>query len=490
MGESRGSKIKDVFQRFSQDFGLYSIAEFVPALLGVAALMIFTRIFPPVAYGQYALAMTFVAVFSTLTFGWLEQAILRFEPQIDTEELVGNVVSILVGCCLIIAVLVTAGYVLFGGALGEYRAFYLAAGALTIAQGLFNTFRSLFQARLQPGSVATYKILRSVAKLAFAFVLAVIVFDDIVGWLWGGAFATTITVAVMAYRSNVMRFSPRIQSALGARFLRYGFPMIGWLLGLTLLNFADRVLIEFIQGSSAVGVYSSNYSLVNRGLLLVFTPLIQTIHPILMNRWDGENVSEVEGLMTDFTRYFLIIGVAATIFAGVVSRPLSTILLAPEYRDGYVLIPIVAAGLFLWNISMIGHKGLEIQERTRLMFFGVSGAVVLNVALNVPLIRLYGYLGAAVATLVSFGAYAVFAYVSSLWSIQWRFPLRTVRNTAIGGVVMIAPGAILYTSSAYTALRAIVVAGVGVVMYGAILYALGELESNELTAAAELVRRN
>ncbi|ELY84388.1 lipopolysaccharide biosynthesis protein [Natrinema gari] len=490
MGESRASKIEDVFQRFSQDFGLYSIAEFVPALLGVAALTIFTRIFPPAAYGQYALAMTFVAVFSTFTFGWLDQAILRFEPQIDADELVGNVVTILVGCCLLIAFFVTVGYVLFGDALGEYRAFYPAVGALVIAQGLFNTFRSLLQVRLQSRSVATYKIFRSVGKLAFALLLAVIVFDDIVGWIWGGAVATTVTVAVMAYCSDVMRFSPRIQSTLAARFLRYGFPMIGWLLGLTLLNFADRVLIEFIRGSSAVGIYSSNYNLVNRGLLLAFTPLIQTIHPILMNKWDGENGSEGEGLMTDFTRYFLIIGVAATIFAGVVSKPLSTILLATEYQEGYVLIPIVAAGLFLWNISMIGHKGLEIQERTRLMFLGVSVAVVLNVVLNVPLISLYGYLGAAVATLVSFGAYAVFAYVTSLWSIRWRFPLRTVRNTAIGGAVMVVPGAALYAFSAYTTPRAIAVAGGGVVLYGAVLYALDEFEPNELTAVSALLRNN
>ena len=266
--------------------------------------------------------------------------------------------------------------------------------------------------------------------------------------------------------------------------------MIGWLLGLTLLNFADRVLLQFIRGSSAVGVYSSNYNLVNRGLLLAFTPLIQAVHPILMNTWNGANEPKVEALMTDFTRYFLIIGVSATIFAGMVSRPLSTVILAEGYHEGYVIIPIVAAGLFLWNISMIGHKGLEIQERTKVMFLGVSSAVVLNIVLNIPLISLYGYLGAAVATLISFGTYAIFAYLTSLRYIRWQLPIRTIWNTALSGIIMAIPGVWLYTSSMYTTLRAIVVAGVGVILYGSVLYLLDEFESNELRAITELIGEN
>ena len=487
MEESRDSKLENIFQRFFQDFGLYSVAEFVPALLGVAALMIFTRIFPPAAYGQYALTMTFVAVFSTLSFGWLEQAILRFEPQIDTNKLVGNVISILICCCIFIGVLVIAGYTLFGEVLGEYRTFYLAAGTLIVAQGMFNISRALLQTQLQSKSVATYKIFRSVVKLVLAFALAVIVLDNIVGWIWGGAVATIMTITVIVYRADMIRFSPQIQSAMVSRFLRYGFPMIGWLLGLTLLNFADRVLLEMLRGSSSVGIYSSNYNLVNRGLLLAFTPIIQTIHPILMNTWNGANEPKVEALITDFTRYFLIIGVGATIFAGVVSRPLSTIILAEDYHEGFVIIPIVAVGLFLWNISMIGHKGLEIQERTRVMFLGVSGAVMLNIVLNIPLISLYGYLGAAVATLISFGTYAIFAYLTSIQYIRWQLPIRTIRNTALSGILMTIPGLLLYTSSMYTTLRAIVVAGAGVILYGSGLYALDEFESNELRDITELI---
>lgn len=488
MGHSEANRFDDVLQKFSQDFGLYTVAKLVPAVMGAAALILFTRLFPPEAYGRYALAMTFVSLFSTLTFGWQKQAILRFEPQLDSEDLFGNVISMLVLSCLIIVFATIVGYVFFSESLGEFREFYFATAALVLSQGVFSTFLTLFRARLESNSVTSYTIIRSILRLVLAIILAVVVFNHIVGWIWGGAIGTFLCVMAMAYRSGLMRFSPHLQYSVLVRFLRFGIPMIGWLLGLTLLNFADRILLEFIRGSSAVGVYSANYSLLRRGMTLAFTPLTQAAHPLVMNTWNGENRSEVRNLMTDFTRYFLIVGVAATVFAMMMSRPLSMLLLDTQYHEGYIIIPLIAAGLFLWNIAMIGHKGLEVEERTGLMFFGVSGAVVLNVVLNIPLIDFYGYIGAAVATLVSFSSYTVFAYFISSRSIEWRLPTQTLLNTAAAGIVMAVPAALLYFTETFTLPLIFGAVGTGTILYPIVLYMLGEFRPNELSTIVGLIR--
>ena len=488
MEQSRESKLEDIFRQFSQDFGLYSVAQIAPSLLGIVAIMLFTRVFPPVAYGRYALAMTFVGLLSTLGFGWIQQSITRFEPQLNEDELVENVVSVFLVSGLLVAIVAAVGYVSFGDLLGGYRPFYLATAALILLQGAFRTLNVLFRIRLESGSFTKYKLFLGVTKLAFAVVLALFVFDSIVGWMWGHAVALLLTVVFMARESGVVGVSPRMQSTLLARFAQYGFPMIGWLLGLTLLQFADRVLLEFLRGTSAVGVYSPNYSLVQRGLFLAFTPIGQAAQPLMMNAWDGTNSERIRDLMTDFTRYLLVLGVPATIFAAVMGRPLSTLLLADQYREGYLIIPIVAPGLFLWNSALIGHTGFEIEERTKVMFIGISGAVVLNVVLNVPLITAYGYLGAAVATLVSFSSYTVFAYIASRWSIRWRPPTRTVRNTVAGGLVMGAPAAMLYVTGAYTLFRIFGAVGVGIVFYVLVLYALGEFRSEEVSTVTSLMR--
>lgn len=490
MEQSREGHLENIFQKFTQDFGLYSIGQILPSLLGIVALMLFTRVFPPVAYGRYALAMTFVSLFSTLSFSWIQQSVTRFEPQLDDDELVGNVISTFGISGILVVSVAIIGYPLFEQSLGGYRPFYFAAVALILLQGAFQTLNVLFRIRLQSASATKYSLFLGVAKLTFAVVLALFVFDSIVGWMWGHVLALFLASVFMARESGVVRFSPRMQSALLSRFARYGFPMIGWLLGMTLLQFADRLFIEFFRGTSAVGVYSPNYSLVQRGLFLALTPLGQAAQPLMMNAWDGTNSEEIRSLMTDFTRYFLIIGVPAAIFAAIMGRPLSTLLLAEQYHDGYLIIPIVAPGIFLWNAALIGHTGFEIEERTRVMFFGISGAVMLNVLLNIPLINMYGYLGAAVATLVSFSSYAVFAYVASRWSIRWQLPIRTLRNTAVGGLVMGAPAAWLYFSGSYTLFAVFEVAGVGIVLYVLVLYGLDEFRETEVSTITELLGGN
>jgi O-antigen/teichoic acid export membrane protein len=178
---------------------------------------------------------------------------------------------------------------------------------------------------------------------------------------------------------------------------------------MTLLTFVDRLLIELLATTSAVGIYSSNYSLVQTGLPLVLAPIIQTAHPIIMNEWNGNNHTHISSLIRKYSRYYLILGVGATIFVGIISRPLSVLVLSDSYHSGYTLIPIIAAALLLWNFGMLGHKGLELKDLTALMTGGILSAVVSNIILNYLLIPIYGYTGAAVATLGSSAVYVGFA---------------------------------------------------------------------------------
>ena len=39
--------------------------------------------------------------------------------------------------------------------------------------------------------------------------------------------------------------------------------------------------------------------------------------------------------------------------------------LGRDFHEGYVIIPFVLAGNAVWFLSMIGHKGLEVHEKTR-----------------------------------------------------------------------------------------------------------------------------
>lgn len=471
--------VSNTFRQFVTDLSAYSVATVVPAILSLTALIIFTRVFSPATFGRYSIAIAVAGIGSTLLTGWIDRSVLRFAPEMDSQELVEMVFSLVGVISLVVLPIAGVAYLLFGEALGAYEPFYVAALAFMLTQGLFQPLVVLYRATLNSKLVTAFKSLNAVVKIVASVFLALVLLDDIVGWLWGGVIGFVVTLGAMFATSSTLRTVPRIRREHLARMAGYGLPMIGWILGDPLLNQADRLLIEFLRGSAAVGIYASNYSLVDRGLRLALLPILQSIQPIVFNAWCGDNRDEIQRLLNRFTRYFLILATPPLVLISALSKPLSTMLLGEQFHPGFVVIPIVSVGVALWSLANLGQLGLEVQELTGLLSRGLLGAVVFNVVVDIPLIITFGYIGAAVGTVLSYAVYAGFVWVASRQHVSWVMPTRTVRNVFVAGGAMAVPPTLLYVSGEYTLIRAVVTAVFMPPIYLGVLYLSGEITPAE-----------
>jgi O-antigen/teichoic acid export membrane protein len=465
-----------VLAGFSRDFGFYSLASIFPTFLGFVALVVFTRVFDSTAYGRYALTIVFVTTLSTGLFGWLRQSVLRFES--DSKETVPTAFALLFGLLIVISTIGVVFYLVFGGVLGEYRRFYFAGILALAGTGMFQICSSVFQARLQSKAVMRYRVTKATLRHGLGLFLAIFFFGSIVGWVWGMAIGSLAAAVGILLRLNIRTIG--FERSIARQLTSYGVPMIGWLFGLTLLSFIDRVLVEFLLNTSAVGIYSANYQLVQAGLPLVLAPIIEASHPAIMQEWDGKNEEQIGGMIREYSRYFLILGVPATIFAAAISRPLSHVTLGTEFHSGFVIIPVIALALFFWHLSMLGHKGLEVQDKTGTMTVGIGIAVAVNIGLNYIIIPMYGYLGAAVATLVSTLFYSLFAYFTSRQTIHWTVSRYTLFRVGISGVVMTGISLTGYFMISGTVLMPVLMSLISGFVYALVLSYLGEFTDDEI----------
>ena len=60
------------------DFVKYLPAKVVPALVGILAIPVLTRLLPPEQYGQYLLVMTSLILISSFCISWLVSVTIRF----------------------------------------------------------------------------------------------------------------------------------------------------------------------------------------------------------------------------------------------------------------------------------------------------------------------------------------------------------------------------------------------------------------------------
>jgi O-antigen/teichoic acid export membrane protein len=315
-------------------------------------------------------------------------------------------------------------------------------------------------------------------------VVALLLLSSITGWLWGAALATAVGTVLLAWNSDIRSsLNLSLDFSLIRRMAVFGFPLIGWALAHNLLNFSDRFIIEFFRGSGAVGIYSSNYALAAQAAGITFGPVIQAIHPIVMNDWDGNDTDKLVESIKRYSRYLLILGAPVIAFSIALSRSLTGILLAPEYAAGYLVVPFVTIGLFLWNFANIGHKSLEVAEQSMIMLIGVVISLTVNLILNIPLVINYGYLGAAIASLIGFGVYPVYVYFATRRNIPWKIPWKKGAIVFASTTAILIPYAIVHSLvPTRLGIDLLLVIPTGVLYFGVIVLA-GVVPPSELNQA-------
>lgn len=478
--------------RLAKDTIAYTPATLVPAIISVLSISIFTRIFAPASYGQYTLVITTTTILTSLFSTWIEQSTLRLRPsftkQKKEEEFNRNLFTLLIIITTGLILVAILLYPLLKSSLGIYKRFYIAGAGIVAASLWYQNLGSILKADLHSIHFTKFSIIQTILRFSIALVYIYFISEDIIGLLWGVLLSQLLLIIPMVNRvrsynkvkkheGNVISFGPFVK-----RFAAYGFPMIGWFIGSQLLNISDRYILQFFRGSKEVGIYASNYNLVSYAIGLLTSPLLIAAHPIIMKATTHINKNEIQDLITSFSRYFLLIAFPLMTFVGLFSQDLVTVFLGSDFREGHKIIPIITLGFLSWHFSMYGHKGLEIQQRTLTMLHYVIICAIVNIVLNFYFIPQYGYMGAAMTTLLSFLLYPIMVFFGSKKSIPWHIPWKTVSKLGLVSVIYILSMQVLKNSVPFsTSLLKLITGGIVLVIeYTILLLLLKEIQPKEL----------
>nr|WP_263324270.1 polysaccharide biosynthesis C-terminal domain-containing protein [Neobacillus sp. Marseille-Q6967] len=413
---------------FSKDTIAYGIAVIVPALIGIISISIYTRLFSVEEFGQYNQVFNTTLIITTLFSQWIQQSIQRYRPQYKTQgnledfnKNLINLLAIMIGVILFLGVIGS----FFKNGLGVYKEYYWISLLLVITQFLFLIFSSLLQADFKSNVYKNYNLLTSIFKFSFGIIIIYFLYHHPISIIYGLVLGQIILLGSM-FKSTGLSISliqiSRWQDTLSftKQFMMYGFPLIGWFIGTSVLNLADRYMLEALGSIKDVGIYSANYSIVSASLGLLAMPLVNAAHPIIMNKAHTSSERQMEDIISYFARIYMLFSFPLLAFVSIFHKEITALLLGEDFRVGSIIIPILFLGLILWNLAMFGHKGYEIKEKTKIMLSFVVMSALTNILLNFLLIPKYGYVGASVATLGSMVVYPILIKVFSNKFIKWR----------------------------------------------------------------------
>jgi O-antigen/teichoic acid export membrane protein len=391
----------------SKDSAIYLAGRVVPALAGLASVVLLLRLLGTEQYGRYALVFSVGAGIAALAGGWLNQAILRRAALTSpTSPRVLEDPRHLAVCALLIAlgmILAERGLAWATPADGSDLGASILSATLAIALVIYFAWLARLQATLRPVNVMTAEAVRGVLMLVFPAAVAWMLHASTAAIL---ATAAAYLLAMPLASTRLSRTAERGPPGTWAHVqsdVRYGWPLSGWL-GLSMLfPIVDRVVISGTAGYSATGSYSAVYDVIIRGLSLIFAPIVLAAHPRIMQLANsGDERSWRRTLLTALGMQALAFLPVCAVIALAASWALPLVLghdaVSPEMLA--TVWPLTFAA-FLWQAALLVHKPLEVYRRTGRMLLGISIALVAHVSLCIFWVPLHGATGAAYAYVVS-----------------------------------------------------------------------------------------
>lgn len=450
----------------------------IAAVSGALVTVLLARLLDPSEYGVLFLAisvLSFVTLFSKL--GVAKSAARYVSEYKETDP--GQVPTILtfsLGVTAVLIAVVTAVLFLTHERIAilfeepELSSFLLV-GTLFVAFGtLFTYARLVLQGFEDNHSSALIFAVDRGSKLLLSVGIVAAGYGAIGafwGYVLGHVFASVLGLFIL-YRSY---YSPSVggrsvEAGLRRRIVEYSIPLTATDTADVLDKQVDTILVGFFLHPAAVSYYVISKNV----LTFVETPMAAlgfTLSPTYAAEKASGGVDRAARLYEEALVYALLAYVPAAIGLFLVADPAVTLV----FGDGYAgAIPVLQAFSLLaifQAVSTITNNGLDYLGRAKGRAITKLLTAIANVGLNLLLIPTVGVVGAAVATVITYGAYVTI----NVYLIHVELGLRpeyllgkTVKILLVSGVMAIAVLATASMISGFVSLLAVVLVGLAVWM--------------------------
>lgn len=299
------------------------------------------------------------------------------------------------------------------------------AGVSLLSIGSFAT--PFFQVSLRLDLVALLDCVT--AALTIGLVAAVTLLD--LGFYALVGVNAVVGVANVAFASLLVRRfwrpSLRLDRVLARRLVADGLPLAAVIV-LGLLHFRlDAVLLSLLRSPEDVGVYTVAYRFLEQALVLPVV-FMAAVFPLLAVAVRAGDAAEVVRKAFSF---LLLVALPLSLGLVVLAGPLVTLVAGDGFEDAVTPLRILAPALVFTFVNAVFAGVLIALNRQRALIVVSLAGLTLNVLANLYAIPRFGYVGAAVTTVISEGAGLVAVFVLARRACPFRLSPRLVTRADV-----------------------------------------------------------
>ena len=485
----------DLTDRLARGVKAMFVARAVEIGANAVLLILLTRyLLTPSQYGLLYFALSVLAVVGLFGSLGIGRSTARYVTEYDQQD-PGQLPHLLRWTILLLAGLSLAGSVVLvlasewvSAVLGEpaLAPFLVFGTVYIVGRSFWGYLQAIFQGFNRVTWSAAMRAMNGTIRVVLATALVLAGFGAL-GALVGYAVAFALTAlagAVVLY----WRFVRRIDAAdepergLFGRVVRYSVPTAATQASIVLDSKVDTILVGALMNPAAVGFYTLAAQVAD----IVIVPaesLGFAISPALGEQKAEERPDRAARIYESSLEYVLLLYVPAAVGLVLVAEPAVLTIFGQPYAGAVPALQVFSGLVVARGVHKVTGDGLDFLGLARVRAVARGASATANFGLNLLLIPVYGVVGAAAATVVTFSAYTAVNvyYIHRELSLDVGRLARSAARTL--GVTAVMAGAVFLVMPYVTSLPTLVGAvALGASIWAVLAVAIGELDPGRIRA--------
>jgi O-antigen/teichoic acid export membrane protein len=460
--------------------GFLFLNGIVTNILSFFALLYIARYLGPEKYGMYTFAFAFIYFFSFIPDMGIHQILVREaakEPE-KAGKLIGN--GTIMQICLSLVALFLAFVLInvINFPPSTKSALYIASlGLLITGTGAYGI---IYEAKLRMEYSLLFNLANRIVFLIFIF-LAIANNMELNVFIFASVLATFIhNLLMILFAKKLVNVSFDVDISLMKQLVKEAIP-IAIASVFTVIYFRiDVLMLSFLRGDTEVGFYSAAYRLTEA---LVFLPTVITTSTFpLMSKYYKDSFDSFSFAYTRTFKYLFATGLLIAVLVTFASDKIIFIVYGLEYQSSAIALQILIWSTAIMFITTLISTTCVSSGNQQIVSKRAILAALLNVILNLILIPWIGYIGAAIATVLStFGA--------MMFSLAWIRKNLLHENLLKGAISPLIGACVI--SLFIVLLRSYVdilfLSAISIPVYAAVLYFTGWIDSVDKNLFLKLI---
>lgn len=413
---------------------IYTIGSFLTAGLAFLTTPIFTRMLTVEEYGIVAVFNTWVNIMIILvgleTSSTISIANIKFQKK-KLNEYLSSILLLSTLSFFIIFVII----LVFRSWIIELMDISFILLVILLFQSFFGYIQQFYNTYLIQTKNPKASLILSVSFSLISTLLAIIMVisfkeNKYLGQIIGKAIVVVI-YGVLTYFIIIKKSKPKFNKEYWSFCLPLSIPIIFHLLSATVLSQADRIMIQKYVGIEETGIYSFAY-------------IIATVLSIL---WQASNKAWVpwyleqtklgnRRVINNYAKEYMVFFSCATLGLMLIAPEITQILGPASYQGGVRVTIIVMFGIYFNFLYSFLSNYEFYKEKTKWIAIGTVLSALVNFVLNIVFIPLWGSMGAAITTLISYIMLFIFHSIIATrmegYNIYYSMILKNIFFTAVG----------------------------------------------------------